>query len=103
MYFIDYFSVFMNSFKKADANNIGNLKKMEEHFNKMLIDSYSKFEEVEEKIMSLMNQKEKILLNMSYEIENNTISITAIEEWIKIDQNRGASFKLLEENIKRKL
>lgn len=60
--------VFTTNLRKVDSNATANLRKMEEYFGGLIIESQSKFTQIEEKMLGMITQKEKILRNMNFQI-----------------------------------
>jgi hypothetical protein len=57
---------------------------------------------MENKILTILQQQERVLNGLNLEIENNKMSINAVEEWIKVDHGRNGMIAVIEENTKLK-
>jgi uncharacterized membrane protein YheB (UPF0754 family) len=48
-------------------------------------------------------QKEKVIRNIALQVDNHSISVRALEEWVNTEHEQSNAFKILEENLNKKI
>ncbi len=48
-------------------------------------------------------QKQKVIRNMALQVDNHSVAVRALQEWVNTEHEQSNAFRILEENLNRKI